>query len=199
MIELFLKYAADPTIGSELSVVITNLMGSAGQGNADLVEMTELRRVRGPSEGVLLRRGRFRHAPGWTSTWHAGRFETPSIAELPRHQGDRSDRRKPPLVGTRRSQSGDRRGRPASDGVPPRSLFQAASQFNCLESPGPYVTPVVEYFRDRTQGPGALILSISRDVVMPLCGSEERRQTICPDGRRSLDLLTDVLARVSSS
>jgi hypothetical protein len=35
------------------------------------------------------------------------------------------------------------------------SLFQVASQFNCLESPGPHVRPVVTYFDDPTQGPRA--------------------------------------------
>ena len=39
MIDLFLEYAANSSVGAELSAAITNLMGSAGQGNADLVEM----------------------------------------------------------------------------------------------------------------------------------------------------------------
>jgi predicted Rdx family selenoprotein len=37
------------------------------------------------------------------------------------------------------------------------TLFQVASQFNCLESPGRYVTRVSNYFNDRTQGPRAAI------------------------------------------
>ncbi|CAM9683525.1 unnamed protein product [Phaeothamnion confervicola] len=41
--------------------------------------------------------------------------------------------------------------------APPRSLFQAASQFNCLESPGPYLADVAHYFHDPTQGPRASI------------------------------------------
>ena len=39
----------------------------------------------------------------------------------------------------------------------PGTLFQVASQCNCLESPGPYVTPVAHSFRDPTQGPRASI------------------------------------------
>ena len=38
-----------------------------------------------------------------------------------------------------------------------RSLFQAASQFNCLEAPGPHVTSVANYLYDPTQGPRASI------------------------------------------
>lgn len=41
--------------------------------------------------------------------------------------------------------------------APVDSLFQAASQFNCLESPGPWVVPVSRYFSDPTQGPRASI------------------------------------------
>jgi hypothetical protein len=37
------------------------------------------------------------------------------------------------------------------------TLFQVASQFNCLESPGPYVTRVSDYFHDPTQGPRASV------------------------------------------
>ena len=37
------------------------------------------------------------------------------------------------------------------------SLFQAASQFNCLEAPGPHVTSVANYLYDPTQGPRASI------------------------------------------
>lgn len=41
--------------------------------------------------------------------------------------------------------------------APPGSLFQVASQFNCLESPGPYLVKVSRYFSDPTQGPRASI------------------------------------------
>lgn len=42
-------------------------------------------------------------------------------------------------------------------GAPPGSLFQVASQFNCLESPGAYLVRVADYFYDPTQGPRASI------------------------------------------
>lgn len=41
--------------------------------------------------------------------------------------------------------------------APPASLFQVASQFNCLESPGAYLVRVADYFYDPTQGPRASI------------------------------------------
>jgi hypothetical protein len=157
VIELFLKCAANPAVGSELSRAITTLVGSAGQGDAHLVEMAELAVRADPAEAFSFDAEGFATLRVGEHCWHAGRFETPSVAELRRRAGE----------------SGATGGRlrlwvldgaaPATDvgglqaTAAPGSLFQAASQFNCLESPGPYVTPVVQYFRDRTQGPRASI------------------------------------------
>jgi hypothetical protein len=41
--------------------------------------------------------------------------------------------------------------------APPGSLFQVASQYNCLESPAPCVTEIAHYPSDSTQGPRASI------------------------------------------
>jgi hypothetical protein len=94
-------------------------------------------------------------------SFRAGRFETASIGEL----------RERAL----RARARTARGSPALrlhviDGAsagtdigalqalaPPGSLFQVASQFNCLESPLPRIVPVFDYFEDPTQGPRASI------------------------------------------
>lgn len=41
--------------------------------------------------------------------------------------------------------------------APPGTVFQVASQFNCLESPGAYIADVADYVHDPTQGPRASI------------------------------------------
>ncbi|MGE0487253.1 MAG: hypothetical protein AB7Q81_24075 [Gammaproteobacteria bacterium] len=41
--------------------------------------------------------------------------------------------------------------------APPGTLFQVASQFNCLESTKPCIVPIARYFSDPTQGPRASI------------------------------------------
>ena len=41
--------------------------------------------------------------------------------------------------------------------APPGTLFQVASQFNCLEAPGPHIVPVRDYLHDHTQGPRASV------------------------------------------
>jgi hypothetical protein len=94
-------------------------------------------------------------------SFRAGRFETPSIADLrerARQARLRAAQASPVLrlhviVGAS----------PATDVgalqavAPPGSLFQVASQFNCLEAPSPYIVPVFDYFEDPTQGPRASI------------------------------------------
>jgi len=49
--------------------------------------------------------------------------------------------------------------------APPNSLFQVASQFNCLESPGPYIAEIADYFHDPTQGPRASISTFPGTLV----------------------------------
>ncbi len=41
--------------------------------------------------------------------------------------------------------------------APPETVFQVASQFNCLESPGANIADVADYVHDPTQGPRASI------------------------------------------
>jgi hypothetical protein len=41
--------------------------------------------------------------------------------------------------------------------APPGTVFQVASQFNCLESPGAFIADVADYVHDPTQGPRASI------------------------------------------
>jgi hypothetical protein len=66
------------------------------------------------------------------------------------------------------------------------SVFQVASQFNCLESPGPYLTDVARYFQDPTQGPRAAISAFPGTLVRHYAVQTERRQ---------IELLGDVCAR----
>jgi hypothetical protein len=66
----------------------------------------------------------------------------------------------------------------------PGTLFQVASQFNCLESAGPYITPVASYFSDPTQGPRASISAfpgtLLRHYAAP--GEDGRRFVQTSDG-----------------
>ena len=83
--------------------------------------------------------------------------------------------------------------------APPDSLFQVASQFNCLEAPGAYVVRVADYFYDPTQGPRASISAYPGTLL---------RHYRAPDGKgghfaqsqsgRQINLLHAVEAPVQS-
>lgn len=91
-------------------------------------------------------------------SWTAGHFETVSIATLRRRVAEQratAAARARLIVLTGANPLTDIGALQAAAG--PGTLFQAASQFNCLESPGPHITPVANYFTDPTQGPRASI------------------------------------------
>jgi hypothetical protein len=203
MIDLFLKYAADPAAGPELDAAMAKLMGTAGQGKADLVEKAELAvRAAKPGEAFSFSADGFATLEVEGHTWHAGRFETPSIAEL-------RERAKSDKAGNGRLRLWVLDGPgPATDvgglqaTAPPGSLFQAASQFNCLESPGPYITPVVQYFRDYTQGPRASISAFPGTLLRHYAAPGAYGKRFVQMEKKQLDLLADVfgpeVARVQS-
>jgi hypothetical protein len=131
-------------------------------------------------------------------TYHAGRFETPTLAMLrERVRGAGARTRLCVALGT--DPLTDVGGLQAL--APPGTLFQVASQFNCLESPGPYLVDVADYFTDPTQGPRASIGAFPGTLVRHYAAPG-------PDGTfvqtpaRQLDLLADALppsvARVES-
>jgi hypothetical protein len=77
--------------------------------------------------------------------------------------------------------------------APPGSLFQVASQFNCLESPGPYVTRVAYYPSDPTQGPRASISALPGTLVRHYAAPRKdgTRFVQATDGEQ-VNLLADV-------
>lgn len=108
-------------------------------------------------------------------SWRAGRFETVSVG------------------GLRARAAGLTHGKTARlrlwvlDGASPATdigglqghgnggtLFQVASQFNCLEASGPWLRPVEGYFNDSTQGPRAAISAFPGTLL---------RHYHAPDGR----------------
>lgn len=86
--------------------------------------------------------------------------------------------------------------------APPGSLFQAASQLNCLGSPGPYITPVTEYFHDYTQGPRASISAFPATLLRHYAAPGERGKRFVQTDKTQLNLLADAfgpeVARVES-
>lgn len=73
--------------------------------------------------------------------------------------------------------------------APPASLFQAASQFNCLESPGPYLAAVAHYFSDPTQGPRASISAFPGTLLRHYAATASDESRFCQGDTRQLNLL----------
>lgn len=132
---------------------------SRGRGPVELLAHVERAVARDPARA-------FRFASDGAATltvegqrFRAGVFEAATLATLraralaarQRNGSPPAERRLWVLDGT--SPVTDIGGLQAS--AAPGTLFQVASQFNCLESPGAFVTPVSQYLTDPTQGPRA--------------------------------------------
>jgi hypothetical protein len=201
MIDLFLKYASDPSAAGELSAATSELLASAGKGNPDLVEKAELFVRAGPAKAFAFDEDGFATLRIEGHAWHAGRFGTPTIAELRRRaKGAAAGGRLRLWVLDGAGAATDVGGLQAT--APEATLFQAASQFNCLESPGPYVTPVTSYFRDPTQGPRASISAFPGTLLRHYAAPRSDGKRFVQTDDDQLDLLADAfgpeVARVQS-
>jgi hypothetical protein len=163
MIDLLLEQAGDPGreqhLLHELANHVAALRASAGAGNRSQVSAIEAAIQAHPANSFVFDRegaATLRTAAG---TFPAGRFETPSIGALRQRalaaRGGREGARVRLWVLDGASPATDIGSLQATAG--PGTLFQVASQFNCLEAPGPFVTRVTSYFSDPTQGPRASI------------------------------------------
>lgn len=191
--------ATEPALRAAVARHVVALIASAGQGKRDWVYAAERAVRKDPSKAFT-----FEDA-GWATlrvggqSWHGGRFEAPRLAELRERCAQRHREAAPPQKGGVRfwvldgaSPATDIGSLQATSG--PGTLFQVASQFNCLESPAPYVTSVSDYFQDFTQGPRASISAfpgtLLRHYAAP--GPDGTRFVQQTDGPQ-VELLADAL------
>lgn len=199
MIDRFLTLAAEPARESEIrhavAEAVQSLHASAGRGDPGQVARAEAAVQADPQGAFTFDAAGFATLTADGQTWQAGRFETPSLAELrQRAAASKSatatarlwvlDGASPVTdIGALQATAAD------------TALFQVASQFNVLESPGPSVTAVANYFRDPTQGPRASIsafpATLLRHYAAPGSGGARFVQAT---GKRQVDLLADVFA-----
>jgi hypothetical protein len=128
-----------------------------------------------------------------------GAFETPTLAELlDRARGSDPDAPASSLGGVQFAHLADPVGvesliRDASNAG---AVFQAASQFNCLEMVGPNVTPkagVTNYFHDNTQGPKCALACPAGTVFRNYFAGPDRARG---QGGEQIDCLAGVAAVV---
>jgi hypothetical protein len=134
-----------------------------GRGDTSLIAKVEQAVQRDPRACITFDERGFATLRAAGGRWEAGRFETPTLAELKARVVERQSRlsstssdrtvRLSVLTGASAlSDIGTLQGF-ADDG----SLFQVASQFDCLEATDAFIAPIADYLRDPTQGPRASI------------------------------------------
>jgi hypothetical protein len=135
-------------------------------------------------------------------TYHAGRFEVLTIADLRariRPRPEAPGRIRLSIVrGTGPSSDIGRLQAIAPEGV----LFQAASQFNCLEAPSAHVVAINQYTFDPTQGPRASVSAFPGTFVRHYFAPRSDGTRFIQTDLDCVNLLADVLdpriARVRS-
>jgi len=116
-------------------------------------------------------------------TFDIGRFSTPALGELRVATAGLERAEGPSRLPITHTVIGDvlqLHALPENRGA----MFQAASQFNCLEFVGPHVTPedgVTRYAEDRTQGPSCALAAaagtVYRNYLLPLQGDLGQTRT----------------------
>lgn len=123
--------------------------------------------------------------------FHAGRFETRSIASLRDRvgHGEGGRVRVSALTGADVLNDIGALQAFAAEGT----LFQVASQFNCLEAMSPGVVPVANYFDDPTQGPRASISAFPGTLLRHHHAPAADGSRFVQSRERQLELLADAL------
>jgi hypothetical protein len=200
VIDLILQHEADDdaSLRKAIAARVAALVASKGRGDRRQVKMAE-RVVQGnPTEAFAMDSSGSATLTAGDITWHAGRFEVVSLSELRarafRDQRPRTDPRLRLYIFDGACPATDVGALQATCGQ--NTLFQVASQFNCLESPGAFVTSVADYFSDSTQGPRASIsafpATLLRHYMAP--GNDGTRFVQRTDGPQ-IDLLRAACGR----
>jgi hypothetical protein len=125
-------------------------------------------------------------------THRAGRFAIPTIGELEGRVRHRAKNGRVTLsvvlgahpltdVGALQAMAG------------PGTLFQVASQFNCLEAPGPYLVPIADYVDDNTQGPRAAVSAYPGTFLRHYAAPAHEGTRFTQTSTRQINLLADAL------
>ena len=192
---------SEPALRRDVAAHIEALRDSAGRGAPHWVHAAE-EHVRSSAGGAFaFDSDGYATLAATGQTWSAGRFETPMIDELLRRAKSVRNAAQSGTSGRLRlwvldgaSPATDIGGLQASSGD--GALFQVASQFNCLESPGPSVANVGNYFSDPTQGPRASISAFPATLLRHYAApAPDGRRFVQQTGGPQIDLLADVFGR----
>ena len=192
---------SEPALRRDVAAHVEALRASAGRGARRWVHAAE-EHVRAAADiAFSFDGGGYATLSAAGQTWSAGRFETPTLDELLRRAKSVRNAAQSGSTGRLRlwvldgaSPATDIGGLQATSGE--GALFQVASQFNCLESPGPNVSPVANYFGDSTQGPRASISAFPATLLRHYAApSRDGGRFVQQTGGPQIDLLADVFGR----
>ncbi len=187
--------AAEPELLDGLDDHTERVLASRGRRDTSLVSAVEAVVAADPA-GTISFDGRGRATVRvHDRSWAAGCFETPSVGSLRLRAAAKARVRG---EGVPRLWVLDGEGAATDIGAlqafaPEGALFQAASQFNCLEAPGAFVTPVAAYLGDSTQGPRASISAFPATLVRHYAAPSRDGRRFTQDTRgEQINLLADV-------
>lgn len=193
-------YALTPHALTDCAYVeeLTRALGARERGGARrLAEVLEKEVAAAPERCFTLdESGATLNAGG--RTYRAGQFSMPTIGELRERAGGTAGLPRRPANGDARVRLSVLRGAHVLTDIgtlqataPGGTLFQVASQFDCLEAPGPHVVPVREYTGDPTQGPRACLSALPGILLRHYRAPSANGHFVQTD-RRCLNLLEDV-------
>jgi hypothetical protein len=205
MIDLILTHsepASEGHLRQEIAAHTAAVLASARGGDRTLVQQAEEVVRQNPAAAFSFDSNHSATLTVSGHSWQAGHFELVSIGDLK----SRADKLLSKGVDAKAHLWVLDGASPVTDigalqATSRDTLFQVASQFNCLESSGPRVTNVANYFHDFTQGPRASIsafpATLLRHYRAPGAGGRSFVQQT--DGEQ-IDLLADACGgRVSQN
>jgi hypothetical protein len=179
----------------DLATLRIELLASAGKGDRSAVHAAETAAQANPTGVIQFDAQGFATISADDSTYAGGRFELVSLGELARRVKARGRPVGPaptlrlsvltgadPLVDIGALQATADRD----------TLFQVASQFNCLEAPGQRLTTVANYFGDSTQGPRASISAFPGTIVRHYAAPRSNGDRFVQTATEQIDLLEHV-------
>lgn len=177
----------------ELEAARARVRATARRGDRTLVGAAERAVRTDPRTAITFDEGSATVTAG-DRQYGGGRFAPRSVGELRAAVATRSDATAPPPTFSVVEGSDTVTDIGALQAMAaPGTLFQVASQFNCLEAPGPYLVPVAEYLTDPTQGPRASISAFPGTLVRHYAAPDPAGGIFTQTRGHQIDLLADAL------
>jgi len=186
-----LEWLLDP---QKLRALRDNVLASAKRGDRGQVARAEAA-VRADPQRIAFDANGTARVSGPDQSYAAGRFETPTIRELQTRAAACASTRAAAELRFAVVLGAD----PVTDigalqaTASAGTLFQVASQFNCLEAPGPYLTAIADYFHDSTQGPRAAVSAFPGALVRHYSAPSGDGTRFVQSGARQINLLADAV------